>query len=775
MHRKSVGSRICGGFFVVAVFINLLYAQDNPWQCNGPYGSHVSHLAASTSPANTVYAVTTFGLYRSENYGENWIFCNPLELFSECFIWDIAVNPTDAHTLYLATNKGIYKSNNGGISWTLKGLQEKNVYTLTLSSHNSGVILVSTFQGESPWFHESSAIYKSINGGDSWTKIFTGGDFGDIPADIIINPNDPDHIYAARNGTYEGFLKSTDGGNEWQEIPVSGSGFTWDKGEYLAITPQSYVPETIYWMGTKGISSHSIYKSTDRGESWTSLFDTESPDLIGQVSVMAVDPAHPDLLYVGGTIEEADVAALLWYSQSLNEWSYTIDGLPSERSIHCLPSDIVATVSENPHWIFVSYKEGGIYAAETSPDNFTPANNGMPAPVLDLVPFSTDGNSMICALDGDGFPLAVTHDGGHSWNFLPDSPIGMKAIKSSPHDPNVLYCGDNILFKSENGGLSWEKISGFRNFITDIWTSSENPDLILVSTATPFYQSTGEPGIHRTADGGETWDYTLEHFATVIRHDPQNPQTLYCGTRSGGYVFKSTDEGVTWEFLSPKGDWVEKVYDLCTDRSSHLYAATDDGLRRWDGSTWTVLSGLPTNDIHAVTVDTSQKKDIIYAGTGGEGVYYSTDHGETWLTYRQGLDNKTITCFAFMNHTATQLCAGAEHGGVWINTPVAVSVNSTGATTLPSNFRLQQNYPNPFNPYTVIRYQLPHPTRVKLTIHDVLGHEIVTLTDNHQQAGQYHIKWDGRDQHGDRVTSGIYFCRLVCEGYEQTIKMTVVE
>ncbi len=88
-----------------------------------------------------------------------------------------------------------------------------------------------------------------------------------------------------------------------------------------------------------------------------------------------------------------------------------------------------------------------------------------------------------------------------------------------------------------------------------------------------------------------------------------------------------------------------------------------------------------------------------------------------------------------------------------------------------SSFSLSQNYPNPFNPTTTIRYELPTPSDVTLTVYDISGRTITTLKDTHQLAGHYDVLWNGTDNSGNRVSTGVYFCRLQAGDYSKTIKL----
>ena len=90
---------------------------------------------------------------------------------------------------------------------------------------------------------------------------------------------------------------------------------------------------------------------------------------------------------------------------------------------------------------------------------------------------------------------------------------------------------------------------------------------------------------------------------------------------------------------------------------------------------------------------------------------------------------------------------------------------------LPTAYEIDQNSPNPFNPTTTIRYDLPEESNVKLTVFDIRGQQVLTLQDNVKPPGNYEVKWNGMDQSGKQVSTGVYFCRLQAGTFSQTIKM----
>jgi hypothetical protein len=93
----------------------------------------------------------------------------------------------------------------------------------------------------------------------------------------------------------------------------------------------------------------------------------------------------------------------------------------------------------------------------------------------------------------------------------------------------------------------------------------------------------------------------------------------------------------------------------------------------------------------------------------------------------------------------------------------------------PAAYALENNYPNPFNRSTVIGYQTPSSGWVKVEIYNLLGQKVRTLVNEYRPAGKYTVEWDGLNQNGEEVSSGIYFYRLSAQGFSQTKKMTFLK
>jgi hypothetical protein len=111
---------------------------------------------------------------------------------------------------------------------------------------------------------------------------------------------------------------------------------------------------------------------------------------------------------------------------------------------------------------------------------------------------------------------------------------------------------------------------------------------------------------------------------------------------------------------------------------------------------------------------------------------------------------------------------------ILVGSKEAIESNREDVATLPTGFRLYQNYPNPFNPTTSISYEIPHAADVALEIYNVLGARIRTLATGRLPQGSYVTLWDGKDDLGRSVASGVYFARLLAEDYKVTIKLMVL-
>lgn len=124
-----------------------------------------------------------------------------------------------------------------------------------------------------------------------------------------------------------------------------------------------------------------------------------------------------------------------------------------------------------------------------------------------------------------------------------------------------------------------------------------------------------------------------------------------------------------------------------------------------------------------------------------------------------------VTYEQFLAKAFNHISGNSEH---------ALSEPSGDREALPEEFQINQNYPNPFNPSTTIYYALPQASEVELMIFDVMGRRVRTLMDRRQQAGRYAVTWDGRNEHGEVIASGVYLYQLRAGTFVQTRRMTLM-
>jgi len=263
------------------------------------------------------------------------------------------------------------------------------------------------------------------------------------------------------------------------------------------------------------------------------------------------------------------------------------------------------------------------------------------------------------------------------------------------------------------------------------------------------------------------WIQTNGPYGGDVRCFAVNDSNLFAGTGGGG-VFLSTNNGASWTAVNT-GLTNTAVFSLAVN-GSNLFAGTDGGvfLSTNNGTSWTAINtGLTNTRVRSLAVNGSN----LFAGTLG-GVFFSTNNGTSWAAVNTGLTNTVVSSLAAHS---SNLFAGTDGGGVW-RRPLSEMVTAVedDFSQAPVGFTLEQNYPNPFNPSTTIRYQLPKTTEVVLKIYNIFGQEVRTLVNARQPVGMNAVVWDGRDQSGKEVSSGIYIYRLQTGESMQSRKLSFV-
>ena len=270
---------------------------------------------------------------------------------------------------------------------------------------------------------------------------------------------------------------------------------------------------------------------------------------------------------------------------------------------------------------------------------------------------------------------------------------------------------------------------------------------------------------------------TVEGYIQTVKVHEEFPGLVLAGGAegfAGTLLMKSFDYGETWEWICPLS-FVKDV-DFWGDSAQTIFAVGAPVVyRSLDGGTsWTdVYSG--SSVINKVLYDPVLSLVFLAGqdlfGSGDPVLLYSNDLGDTWMPV-----NLPVTGNAIVD-----LEKGADgwiyfvmpDSGVFRFNPVYVGWKDETPATTTRDYQLYQNYPNPFNPETIITFNLPEDSEVTLDIYNILGQRIITVFHNNLSAGRHSFRWDGRDNSGQEVPSGVYLYHLKAGGHVQTKKMMI--
>jgi len=656
------------------------------WSSGGPYGGDISHLTIAPNP-DIIYAIAGSWIFQSADAGATWTETDfpPIQLrtikaapISQCQTTSpTQENGEESHTIYVGTNLGIYKSVDGLKTWSLLGPIGERVNAIAVDPANPCVLFAVTGDG-------IGKIFKSTDGGETWEQKYS---FTEMKV-ILIDVDNSDYIYA---GGHDGFFRSTDGGENWERIKIG----SYDPNEFsdLAMTPAGYNPKTIYAIGP-GMPSGKIYKSTDQGDNWE---DLGAPSALP----LAVDPNNANVIY-SGFYKSGDGG---------ERWSEKATGLPEGR----LLSSIL--IDPRNSAIYLGFNEGAVFKSTDGGDHWNFSSDGMTGEIsiADLAAHPTSSDTAFAAVSGAGHNLARTNNGGSSWEYLSNPATNLGAVTFYSQNPQIILAGDGLnlsfqfyLYKSTDGGQSWQDIVFFTFPVSRDWTEvkdilikGDDPNSILVGrdffyTSSNVISGEGEGGLHLTTDGGQTYPWKQLGFATTaLAVDPNDNNVVYRGKRHIGQVFRyvgpwgdctvgevvefiyeggtrigqvctvtGTQGNCTVEEITPAGG-IGDVREIEVGADSQVYVAASDGLWKWNGANWAKTTGLPTDNIFAIAIDRSSNPEVMYVGAGGQGVFFSSDGGSTWIPFNQVLGSVSVTKVAIGGSQPKILYAGTSYDGVW--------------------------------------------------------------------------------------------------------------
>jgi photosystem II stability/assembly factor-like uncharacterized protein len=592
------------------------------------------------------------GVYKSTDAGKTW---RHVGLGDSSQIGRLQVHPTNPDIVYVAAighpygpnaERGVFRSKDGGSSWqkVLWVNEKTGAADIAMDATNAQVLYATTWQVlRTPWDVYSTGpgggLYKSTDGGDTWTKLTAGlpsGNLGKIG--VAVSPANPQRVWAsveadARGGVY----RSDDAGRTWQLLNDDFN-MTARQYYYGHIFADPVDANTMYTFCAKF-----FYKSTDGGKTYTNVQTPHS-----DYHDLWIDPKDPRRMVNG-----SDGGASVTFNGG-RSWS-SMDNQPTAQfyaviTDHGTPYRVYGSQQDNTT-VSIASRTNGAGITEHDWHSVGGGESGYLAP--------TPANPPVI-FGGSYFGLMTRYDErtGDSQNITvwPDYNGGRTAadvkyrfqwtypIIVSPHDGNTVYTAAQFVFRSMNGGRSWETISPdltrndtakqkggrLEEYYSTIFTMAESPKEKGV-----IWTGSDDGLIQLTRNGGRAWqDVTppaIQPYTriNIIDASPHDPATAFVAVNRyqlddfHPYIFKTTDYGRSWQAIA---------------------------------------NGIPESSFVRVVREDPQRRNLLYAGTE-TGVYFSLDGGSRWQSLQLNLPVVPITDLTVKDN---DLIASTQGRAFWI-------------------------------------------------------------------------------------------------------------
>lgn len=635
--------------------------------------SSVGAIAVSASNPNVIYTGMGEaclrgnishgdGVYKSIDGGKTW---KHMGLTDTRHIGRLLIHPQNADIVYVAAlghafgpnkERGVFRTTDGGKTWKniLFRSEKSGAIDMVLEPGNPNVIYTAFWQVQRfPWGFESggkdSALYKSIDGGETWTDISANpglptGIKGRIG--LTISKAKPERVWAIVEAKKSGLYRSEDSGATWK-LASDKADLLQRPWYYSHVKADPQNPDLIYVMNVR------FWKSTDNGKTWKMIRVPHSDN-----HDLWIDPEDP-MRMIEGNDGGATVSfnggrtwssimnqptAQFYHVTTDNRYPYRVYGAQQDNSTLSVPSRSRRGRITEREWYSVGGCESG----------YITVHPGNP----DIIYAGCYGGS----LTRYDHKLQSYYD----ISVWPEDPMGSGAIDLkyrfqwtfpilfSPHDPNVLYVSANHVFRSTTEGRSWDEIS---------------PDLTRNDKS-----KMGSSGGPLTKD-----NTSVEYYGTIfaLAESPVEKGVLWAGS-DDGLIHISRDNGKSWQNITPKSkmlpEWTlisiiePSQFDAGTayvaatrykldDYQPYLYVTADYG------KTWKkITTGIPANAFTRVIREDPNRKGILYAGTE-TGIYFSTDSGKKWKSLQLNLPVTPIHDLVIHNN---DIVVGTHGRSFWI-------------------------------------------------------------------------------------------------------------
>jgi len=612
-----------------------------------PWGDE---LQINPAGADELWYIADVGdVYVTEDGGETWEKrINPSgdgQRFGS--VYALAAAQCDWDTLYaLKSGFGLFKTTDKGMSWTFLDQSEID-YTYTLAIHPENADIVYSGYNPKP-FQDFAMIRKTEDGGDTWeTSLEIEGSDG--ITSVVLDPSDPDTVYAGSIGEDPGLWASYNGGGSWNRLCES---LTFTNVHTMAADPVQ--PDVAY----AGVWGGGTWKTLDGGQSWARLANDPTDSAIA----ILIDSQHTDTVYLADRMTPR-----VYKTTGDGRWTTWFDAGDGYYRILA-----AAIAPSDPSVLYVSALESG----SAFGGMLFRIENGTARPVgeaLDRLPVSiavdpADADHLVVVAHAGGVYESFT--GGADWASLSDSAQGLpdpaemsyNAVQFDPSDSGTLYLlggGDvvtmalqssgvsadtvNTVYRSADGGRTWKNLNDGHlgansGGVKGLSVSGIDADTLYIGCTN---------GIFISRDNGRTWrdaGETLGYRNTAGIALSADGKTLYAPMLGGGvYAGTVTDGGVRWQGESALRVYINHIQVLVDpERSNVLYASAYPGgiFKSTDGgATFTEQNfGLPSFSVedplrqgyYAIQIAPSNS-EILYLGVYGKGVYVSRDGAGTWL------------------------------------------------------------------------------------------------------------------------------------------------
>lgn len=605
----------------------------NVWTSSGPYSAVVNQVGFTSDESAIVAGTNGGGIFRSVNNGTNWGTANT-GLSSSAVITALAT--LDTNHFAGSNGSGVYISADA-VTWlpASTGLPpNSNISSLSVN----GTDLYASVNG--------GGVFKSSDNGSTWTAINDADHDGSLYLPtaniraITVIPTTPATVLAGANSA--GVFYSTDDGETWHGTTGFPAGTT-----VQAVACES---TTVCYAGTKGVG---VYKSIDGGQTWSAPANNGLPvnatvnafKLRGAASVYALTDE--------GIFQSGDKGA---------NWASLNTGLGTSSCYS------LTWATGNPAIMYLA-TSGGVYKTEDNGATWTGASTGLRF-MTDIKATAIDpANATYIYAGGSGSGAFKSTNSGTSWSIA-NSGLGSSIVNTLLPRPAALYAGtSNGVFRSTDGAATWTAVN----------TSLPAVDVRALgfdSLTSTIYAGTSN-GIFKTPEGLINWTATTTPGNPDIRDlaidTSVSPAAIYAGTAGSG-VYMSTDGGDNWSAVNT-GLTSTTINAVGTGlNSGTAFAATATGLFKSTnyGTSWiNTANSFSVPDVRSILINTASA--LVIAGTNTGGAYLSSNGGDSWLAFNNGLPaDPVVQALSLDPGTPKRLYAGLEGQGV-----AAISLSPT--------------------------------------------------------------------------------------------------